>query len=239
MSKTVGAVSRPALLVADSFNFLLALLPSLLSYIIAFQFIQMNLWSSLNIWSLLAYVPASIFIFIFIVFFFRLLLPKLKPGIYPVGLHWRFAIWSMHLYLARAVELHLFKKAIFSFHSTRYLLFRALGTKLPFNVICSLNVSVVDHPLIEIGGNVTLTEGVTLSAHTIVKNKLWLKKIYIGENTYVGTNSLIGLGTVIGENCSIGPYNILMSDKLVPGSALDAFQWQRGNPDKKHNRRKS
>ena len=105
--------------------------------------------------------------------------------------------------------------------------------KVPFRFVSSLYIQIVDYGLIEIGEGTILTDEVQLSAHTMIKNKLWLKKIYIGKNVYVGTKSFLGLGTQIGDNCIIGLHNFLFNDKIPEGTHIAPFAWDRGNP-KRH-----
>jgi hypothetical protein len=229
---TVGKV-----LLADFANFLLALLPVIISYFFSFALILGPLQSIMGLYAFI-FVPLILpFIFIATVFIFRLLIPKLKEGIYPTDLNLGTITWMLHLQLARSVELSLIKNLLFSFGTTRYLLLRALGAKIPYKMMGSLGLSFTDCPLIEIGENTNLNEGVAISAHTSVGDKLWLKKVVIGSNVYVGAFTLVGPGSNIGNDTWIGPYNRIMMDRLEPESKLEAFEWDRGNPDKKHNKK--
>jgi hypothetical protein len=238
MSKSQAGheLSSLELLLGDLSGLVVTGLPVLASYFGTAVVIHSCLWNEIGIFSLLLAPIILVTLFIFLLFVFRLTLPRLKPGLYPTGLNRGFMSWMLHVYLSRAVEICGFKNFLFAFGTTRFLVFRALGAKVPFRMIGSLGLSIVDYPLIEIGKLVTLTEGVQLSCHTVVKGKLWLKKLKIEDGAYIGMHCLIGLGSVVGAGSMIGPYNKIAGDRLPIATVLAPFEWEHGNPEKKHNR---
>lgn len=217
-------------LAGDIINGIFAYLPIVLTYYFTYKVIS---FVSQSIPILLIVILAPLFmilLLILIIFFIRITLPKLREGIFLVGFNRDYIAWQMHMNLGRSIKISGLSTLINSFNFFKVLSYKALGMKISWRFISSLYTQVVDYSLVEIDEGTILTDEVQLSAHTMIRNKLWLKKIKIGKNVYVGTKSFIGLGTTINNNCIIGSHNKTFNDVIAEGTQLAPFVWEHGKP---------
>jgi hypothetical protein len=163
----------------------------------------------------------------------RLFLPRMKKGLYTLGLNRGFVSWYMHLALSRAGDLSGLKPLMQSFYLFKFLYWRAQGARIAFGVNSAMGVSIVDYPMIEVGPGGTLSDGVALSAHTFVGDRILIAPTVLGRNVFVGLKSLIGARTRIGDDVWIGLHNIIAGDKILSGTKIENFAWERGNPKRK------
>lgn len=168
-------------------------------------------------------------VFITSLFILRLFLPPLKPGVYPSGLNKMFITWFSHVALSRAAKISALQTLLQSFNLTRYLFWRALGTKVSFRTIASLNVNMVDYPMITIEEGATIGDRVQVSGHSFVGNRLFIGPVRFGKNCFVGVECMVGAKTDIGENVWVGVNNTLFRDKLPDNSRLENFEWEHGS----------
>ncbi len=104
-----------------------------------------------------------------------------------------------------------------------------MGANVAFNIDNSMSIELRDFPLISIGKNSVITDGVLISCHIFVKDKLYLGKVTIGEKCYIGMHTIIGAGSKIGNNCFIGGYNKMHNTKVKDNTKIENFQWEKGN----------
>lgn len=174
-------------------------------------------------------VPA----FVIALFALRCLLPRLKRGVYPMGVNKGVFGWFCHLALSRSAEVSGLRPLLNAFYLTKFLHWRALGMKIPYGVNTSIGVSFVDLSLISIGAGCTISEGVHIACHTFVGDRLFLSPVEIGANVFVGMNCVLGPKTRIGDGAWIGMSN-LVSESIAPGAKISDFQWEHGNPARGH-----
>ena len=167
-------------------------------------------------------------VFCFSIFVIRLLIPKLKPGIYEVGFNKGFLTWYMHLSLNRSLQISHLKEFIYAYYFTRYLYFKAIGANIHYSVTTAINAELVDLQLITIKKGVTLSDDVRIAPHVITGDKLLLTKVTIGEGSFIGANSKIIGRTRIGYKCFIGPENHLYNKTIKENEVIDGFSI-RGN----------
>lgn len=170
-----------------------------------------------------------LFTFVAVLFMLRIILPKLKRGVYPMGLNLGTFTWFFHLGLSRASEVAGLRPFLNAFFFTKYLHWRALGMKIAYGVNTSIGVSFVDLSMITIGKGSTISEGVHIACHTFVGDRLFISPVVIGENVFVGMNCVMGPKTKIGNGAWIGMSN-LISDAIPEGAKIDNYQWEHGNP---------
>eukprot|EP00771_Trimastix_marina_P002269 gnl/Trimastix_PCT/339.p2 GENE.gnl/Trimastix_PCT/339~~gnl/Trimastix_PCT/339.p2 ORF type:complete len:293 (+),score=59.93 gnl/Trimastix_PCT/339:60-938(+) len=86
--------------------------------------------------------------------------------------------------------------------------YRRMGMKIGKNVqIFSTNLS--DWPLIEIGDNSVISEGVTLTPVLMRKDSVKLEPIKIGQSVVVGPGSVIMAGSILNHGSCIFPGSVL------------------------------
>lgn len=173
-----------------------------------------------------------IFAFVITIFVLRLLTPKLKKGVYPMGVNKGTLAWASNLALSRASEVAAVRPLLNAFFWTKFLHWRALGMKIAYGVNTSIGVSFVDLSMISIGKGGTVSEGVHIACHTFVGDKLVIFPVEIGENVFIGMNCTIGPKTKIGNGAWIGMHNVIGGDQIAEGTKIESYAWERGNPEK-------
>ncbi len=173
-----------------------------------------------------------IFVFVLTVFVLRLLVPRLKKGIYAMGVNSGTLAWACNLALSRASEVAAVRPLLNAFFWTKFLHWRALGMKIDYGVNTSIGVSFVDLPMITIRKGGTVSEGVHIACHTFVGDKLIIFPVEIGENVFIGMNCTIGPKTKIGNGAWIGMHNVIGGDQIADGAKIESYAWERGNPEK-------
>jgi hypothetical protein len=211
----------------DGFSFVLSLGPGLLAYLAVIYFVQ-NFYQMLGMALVTLLAPfVLVSVFIFVLFVFRICLPRLKRGVYPLGINMGMASWYCHLALSRAATVCGLSSLLNIFYVTKFLHWRALGMKIAFGVNSSISVSFVDLPLISIGKGCTIADGVFILCHTFVGDRLFVSPVEIGENVFVGANCILGPRTKIGDNAWIGMSNFV-AHAVPTGSKIDNFFWEHG-----------
>lgn len=164
----------------------------------------------------------------------RLFLPKLRKGLYDLGLNRGFLSWYLHMALSRSGDHSGLKPILQSFYILKFLYWRAQGARIAFGVNSAMGLSIVDYPMIEVGTGSTLSDEVTLSAHTFVNDRILIAPVKLGNRVFVGYESVIGARSRIDDDVWIGIHNIIVGDKIETGAKLENFAWERGNPKRKY-----
>ena len=108
--------------------------------------------------------------------------------------------------------------------------YKILGAKIGKNVFINTN-KLSDAYLLELGDNVVIGGGASISCHIFEGNKLILGKVKIGSNTLIGADTYIMPGVTIGDNCNIGLKATVRKNRNIPDkSMILAFP---GTPAKK------
>jgi serine acetyltransferase len=212
----------------DSATYILTMGPWTLA-LLGLYFIYQNLLFSNLVW---IFIGPIVFISLYIlaIFVLRLCLPKLKKGVYVVGLNKGFLTWYFHSMLSRSgrvVGLHYF---LHSFSLVRFFYWRALGAKVSFFTDTSYKIVIHDYPLIEIGENCMLAEDVELSGHLITGDRLLVAPVKISSNVFVGRTTYIGPRTTIGENSWIGMGHYIHNKNILPNTKLESISGQASSP---------
>jgi hypothetical protein len=147
--------------------------------------------------------------FVISIFAFRLVLPKLKAGVFPMTFNKGFLTWLAHSMLTRSALSFGIHYLIHSTALMRWLYWRALGANVPYNMGNSYKVTIHDAQLISIGTDSTLAEGVEISCHLITGDRVLIAPVRIGESVFIGRETYIGPRTRIGNKAWIGMNNNL------------------------------
>ena len=169
-------------------------------------------------------------VFLSALFLLRLLIPRPRPGRHPFALSRDVLGWYLHLALSRAPKVSGLRYPLVALATTRWLMLRALGGRIAFTTNLSLEFTLVDLPLLEIGPGTTLGEHAYVGAHLFRGDLLILEPVRIGAGVFVGGRSTIGPGTVIDDGAWIGFGNNLAMDHIPAGARLRDCQWWFGSP---------
>lgn len=231
-NKELNQLSYLSALVMDLLSSLLTLGPVALSWLGVIFFIRHS-WDSTYFYFLILLVPVvGVLALICSIFVFRMLIPKLKQGIFPIGFNRGVLAWTCHLALSRSAEVSGFKPMIQSFYLFKFLYWRACGAKISFLVNSSIGVSMVDLSLITVGQQSTLSDGVHISCHTFVGDRLFIAPVVIGKGVFLGMHCLVGPRSKIGDSAWIGAYNKVFRDQVGVGERIPDGAWEKGNPKK-------
>jgi len=95
---------------------------------------------------------------------------------------------------------------IFSEQDLKALFFRTFGYKKNLNFRIYPNAWLRDLPLLDIGNNVYLADGIVLGTNQVSQDQRYITvgKIVIGDNSIFDQNVGVGYRTTFGKNCSVG-----------------------------------
>jgi hypothetical protein len=183
-------------------------------------------------WLLLA-PPLLAAVFLAVTWLIRLGIPRVKPGVYDIGMNKEFMAWYMYLCLGHGVRIAGLQPFFFTFYLTKYLYWRAMGARIAYGVNSSLFAILADYPLLTIGRGCTLGAFVFISGHVFVGNKVLLGEVRIGDNVFLGKGAVVGPRTTIGSGSWIGMNNMLLNDELPESTRIADFEWEHLNPNRK------
>lgn len=191
-------------------------------------FFALKMWRAEQQWALIFVPVVASLSLILCLLVFRICLPKLRRGVYPVSLNRMVVSWWCQVAMGRALDVSGLRAFIFSSPLMKFLFFRAMGAKFKYRAQTSLNTDFVDYPLIEISEGVTIGEGTLISCHSMIGDKIMLKGVSIGPNVLVSANCAIGPGTVIKEGAYIGYRNSLLGITIEARQRVEDFQYDYG-----------
>jgi acetyltransferase-like isoleucine patch superfamily enzyme len=148
----------------------------------------------------------------------RLSLPRPKPGRYPFPVHPQSVAWGLHFALMRAVYLPGVRHLAFSYASLRWLMLRALGAKVAFQMQTASSILPVDAHLLTVGPETMLAADVMTSGHFIEQGTLTLGPVNIGKGAQLLEGVKVGPDVSIGEYASIGP-----ECRIAPGVRIGEY----------------
>jgi acetyltransferase-like isoleucine patch superfamily enzyme len=95
---------------------------------------------------------------------------------------------------------------VFSDEQLKSLFFRTFGYKGNLNFRIYPNAWLRDLPLLDIGENAYLADGIVLGSNQVSQDQRYITvgKIKIGANTVFDQNCALGYGTTFGTDCTIG-----------------------------------
>lgn len=148
----------------------------------------------------------------------RLLLPRPRPGRYPFPAHPQSVAWGLHFALMRAVYLPGIRHLAFSYATLRWLMLRALGAKVAFQMQTASSILIVDAHLLTVGPETMLAADVMTSGHFIEQGTLILGAVNIGRGAQLLEGVKVGPDVSIGEYASIGP-----ECRIAPGVRIGEY----------------
>lgn len=170
-------------------------------------------------------------LFIAILFCFRILLPKLKEGLYDIKKDKMVVFWYLHMCLNRSGKAIGLSPMLRSSNLLKYLHMKALGAKIAYTSNYSLDLEIADPSLTRIDANTVLGGQCYIGSHVVIDGKLGLGRVHIKEGAFVGFGCIIGQGTTIGEGSVVGSVNKLYRNNIPDGYKLQNFEWENGSPN--------
>ena len=213
-----GQISVGTLILIDVISILLSLMPTVFAVSLMGLFVYHGYSKT---WLVLPLAPFVLcFSFIAVIALIRVCLPTLKPGRYKRVLNKAMFSWFCHFSLSRSAKISGLILLLQSFNILKYLYWRALGAKVSFQIMNSIDIDFVDCPLISIGKNVTIASQVTISCHSDVGSLLMLAPVVIEDDVFIAMSVAIGPGTVIKKGAWIGYGNALVNQVVEENTKL-------------------
>lgn len=220
------------LVLVEFLTMLFALGPGVITWLSAIAYLR-SIWDSAYFYAYLSVFPAVIIItFLSAIFAFRLSLPKLKPGVYPIGTSPKFLTWLLNLYLGHAARIAGLQPLFAAFYGLKFLYWRTMGAKVAYGVNSSIFANLSDYPMLTIKKGCTVGAFTFICGHTFVGNKVLVGPVTLEENVYIGFDVTIGPKTHIGAGSWIGSGNRLLQDSVPNNTRIDNFEWAHLNPQK-------
>lgn len=92
---------------------------------------------------------------------------------------------------------------------------------------CMIGADISDPHLIEMGNNCVVGKNSIIVGHFIIGNKIFIKKVKIGNNVTIGANTIIGPGVIIENNVLVKINSFVKPNKILKKNSVYS-----GNPAK-------
>lgn len=218
------------LIILDIITMIFSLAPGILSWLAVISYVK-YFWNHSSFIFLMIPLPLILaFSYIIGVRLIRFFIPKVKPGVYKIGLSRRFLGWYLNLCMANADKIFGVQSILYAFYFIKYIYWRAMGAKVAYGTNSSVFIQLRDYPILKIGRGCTLGANVFISGHTFVGSKVLIGEVNIGNHVYLGMGCVVGPKTTIGSNSWIGMHNKLLMDILPENSKLENFEWEHFSP---------
>ena len=170
-------------------------------------------WLARNLgwWAVLLAVPVALGALVAQVGVLGLLLPRVKPGRYPLMKGAVFYGWLLRTVLRRVLFYPPLKVLLFTSNVLRWATLRALGARVAFTANMSSDVDLLDPWLLRVGPGATIGAGCLVSGHYIKGGDLVLAGVEVGAGALLAVQVAVGPGASVGARamllgrCSIGP----------------------------------
>jgi len=148
------------------------------------------------------------------------LLPRIRPGRYPLLKDPMFFIWVVRFILQRALFAPGLQELLFQFNVLRYLSLRSLGAKVSFGASMSSDATILDPWLLEVEAGATIGTGCLVSGHFVDRGQLILGAVKIGANSLLAARVVVAPGTTIGKNVRILVGAMMGTDVTIDDNAI-------------------
>lgn len=162
----------------------------------AHELLAAHLWAPLAI---VASVLVGLLALILYVGVIHHILPRVKPGRYPLLSHPMFFIWVFRFILQRTLFAPGLKVLLFQFNTLRWLSLRALGAKVSYGANMSSDATILDPWLLEVAEGATIGTGCLVSGHFVDRGELVLGRVVIGEGCLLAARVIVAPGTRLGK----------------------------------------
>lgn len=170
-----------------------------------YSWLQIN--GELNSWLFVLLLPVALFVGIVLMLLvvrgFYLLLPPTPQGRFTMFADKGAVLWAINNAPATLV-LKWFQSTLFLNDPLRYLVLKALDSKVHYTSWLTSNSHLSDLRNISIGKNTLIGECSTLCPSTqLRKGRLRVANIHIGNDVLLGYGNLVGPGVVIGNGTQV------------------------------------
>ena len=144
-----------------------------------------------------------------------LLLPRVRPGRYPMMKGVVFYAWLFRSMLRRALLYPPLKALLFTSNVLRFLTLRALGARVAFSASMSADVDLLDPWLTTVGPGAMIGARCLVSGHYVKGGELILAEVEVGPGALLAADVAIGPGVRVGRDCQV-----LGRATLAPGAQV-------------------
>lgn len=180
----------------------------------------------------ISFSPAFFYTFLLgltlVLTFFRLLLPKIKPGTYSVKDKKAFLIFVLHHYLQIFMDIP-FREILHRTGFLCHLFYRGMGMRLSTTTHISPTCGFRVPSLITIGDNTTIGGmAVIVGGFSLSPEITHFREVKIGSNVLIGAGSTIAPGVEIGDDVLV-----LAGSEVLPGTKIPPGEAWGGRPAKR------
>lgn len=190
-------------IIVDSFNLIYNAALIYLSLFLSFKLISLTL-VEITAFKVVCILILSLILLTLIPSLIMFMLPRIKPGQYAFPNHPMSLLWTLKFYIKKPLTLKLVSNFIFTYHFYSYFILKLQKCRITPWFQFAANIELRDPEFTIIGEHVTIGSDTILCPHRMVKNKIELGPIVIGENSSIGAFGLIGPNVTIGSNTIIG-----------------------------------
>ncbi|MBI2871211.1 MAG: hypothetical protein HYY14_05815 [Candidatus Omnitrophica bacterium] len=174
---------------------------------------------------------AGFFVFlvslILVVGVFRLILPSVPTGTYPMR-----SVKALRFYLQHGLKGYISStfliRVIHHLSIFRTLYYWVMGAKYSPSAFVGLDAELHDPSLIEVGDRVFIGEGAHIYGHMVMDGRLHVAKVRIGPKAMVGAHTLVGPGVEMGEGAQVAACSAVPA-----GTRIGPGELWLGSPAKK------
>jgi len=151
----------------------------------------------------------------------RLVQRPLTTGSTPIGMNKKYFAWALNSIFQGLFITSFFDRQIHIIFYLKWLYYRMMGMRLPFNAVIGTRAIIRQAELIELGDKVVLGEMSGLFGHISPDGKRHIQgRIRIGDRSLVGAYAMIGPGVTIGTDSIVGTNAILATSVRIGNKCL-------------------
>jgi acetyltransferase-like isoleucine patch superfamily enzyme len=156
------------------------------------------------------------------------LIPRPKPGIYPLSRHGEMFLWTIHAGILNFLRVPGLLRIVNANPALRYIYYGLCGAKIHPSAVISYDAVLFDPYLIELGEGSRIGDFAKCSGHYADADQFVIGKIKIGKQSVVGADSAVGPNTIIEDHAVVGARSL-----VLPGTHIKNGETWIGNPARK------
>lgn len=142
---------------------------------------------------------------VLLVFILGEILPKPPEGSLRVSRDRKYLVWVISRSFSEVVTSTFFSLPFRALHLTRFIYFRALGSKLAYDATIDPSVSVQTPRLLAVDTGAQLEAGVKIENVVHAMGRVKISPVTISEGALVGAHVVLMPGATLGPNARVGP----------------------------------